>query len=93
MGQDARPRILRIALQIDRDIDFEFAHQLRDLLVALAAHSRWNWSNAATSRARIALSSSGPKEMPIISKRASVVLLEQAGHQEGGGVWRKSADR
>ena len=68
VGENAGPRIHGVAVQVHRDVDLALSQHLGDL-ESLISRTSSKWSNAARSRARIGLPSSGPKAMAETSKR------------------------
>ena len=66
--EDLQSGLTGMAAQIYGDIDFHFAQAARDL-VAVEAREVVKAVEALDQRARMALSSPGPVEIPITSKR------------------------
>ena len=84
-AQDVRPRILRVTLEIDGDVDLERRQQRRDLAVALRPHVEKAIERPRQPLADVA-AVVGPERHPDRLEARPVVQLDQLRDQVGGGV-------
>ncbi len=86
MGKETEAVVLGMALEIDCDIDAEIGQALGDGGIGPRPPRSRKRSKPATSRARMALPSSGAERDAGHLEAAPIVPLEQLGHQIGGRV-------
>ena len=84
--QDAGPRSFGMAFEVDRDVDLTCPAASCATSASLLCRTSSKRSKALISRARMALPSSRPKEMAVISKRARSWRSIRPGDQFGGGM-------
>ena len=88
MGKNARVGNLRIAGQIDRDINLTIVEKLGDFFVALSANivKLIKCRDKPLSHLAAVIT---PNETPMISNRETIVLLEQLSRQRRYRMWTK----